>query len=40
MVIASLIPFATAGWSIAYLVLGVGLVGAILLFVTARLLGK
>jgi hypothetical protein len=40
MILATLLPFAAIGWSLLYLLFGGGLLGAIVLFVVLRLLGK
>lgn len=34
------LPFAAAGWSLLYLLFGGGLVGAIVIFLVAKMLGK
>ena len=34
------VPVAAAGWSLLYLLFGGGLVGAIVIFIVAKMLGK
>jgi hypothetical protein len=34
------VPMAAIGWSLLYMLLGGGLVGALLIFLVARMLGK
>jgi hypothetical protein len=38
--IATLMPIAAAGWSLLYLLLGGGLVGAIVIFIIAKIFRK
>ncbi len=34
------LPLAAAGWSLLYMIFGGGLVGAIVIFIVAKMLGK
>jgi len=38
--LALILPVAAAGWSLLYLICGGGLVGAVVIFVVAKFLGK
>jgi hypothetical protein len=38
--VALVLPFAAIGYSLLYLLLGGGLVGAIVIFILAKMLGK
>lgn len=38
--ITSLLPLAAIGWSLLYLLLGGGLLGAVVIFIVAKLLRK
>lgn len=40
MNLALILPVAAAGWSLLYMLLGGGFVGAVVIFVVAKLLGK
>lgn len=40
MLTPELLPVAALGWSLLYLILGGGFVGAIVIFIVAKLLGK
>jgi hypothetical protein len=35
-----LLPLAAAGWSLLYMILGGGFVGAVVIFIVAKMLGK
>lgn len=35
-----LVPMAAIGWSILYMIFGGGLIGAIVIFIVAKVLGK
>jgi hypothetical protein len=37
---STLLPVAAAGWSLLYLIFGGGLLGAVVIFIVAKLLGK
>lgn len=39
-ILIPVLPLAAAGWSLLYLVFGGGLVGAIVIFVVAKMFGK
>ncbi|HRE84454.1 MAG TPA: hypothetical protein PLN52_25655 [Opitutaceae bacterium] len=38
--IPELLPVAAIGWSILYMIFGGGLIGAIVIFIVAKVLGK
>jgi hypothetical protein len=40
ILISTLLPIAAAGWSLLYLICGGGLVGAVVIFIVAKLFGK
>lgn len=40
LLLSTLLPIAAAGWSLLYLLCGGGLVGAVVIFVVAKLFGK
>jgi hypothetical protein len=40
MSLIPLLPLAAAGWSLLYIIFGGGLVGAVVIFIVAKMLGK